>query len=335
MVYCKKLISGRISLYKEAYISMTTSSNDSLIMRSPTRDDISAITALVNAGEIVDQGQAETVAEDIIEFWVDKHLDLEHDACVLVTAEGEIIAYTAVPSNSDGFALDPHTSVHPTYRGNQLETKLLQFVEERAREIATGNGSIPPLIKAWSFNDETTRLLQQKGYTITSSDWRMRIVMNEVPPPPQQLPGIIVRLYIPGREERAIHQLVQEAFQDIGGMPYRPFEEWEETVLKRTHFDPTMLYVAVDGEQIVGTVSCRSYPEQQSAMIGQVAVHRAWRKRGIARCLLHTIFGECFRRGLYCVELDVAIHNPNGAYNLYQHVGMHRHSQVDYMQKHL
>jgi mycothiol synthase len=306
---------------------------NNLIFRPPTRDDAQSIARGVIANEIAETGEAETIPEDVLELWENEEIDLQADARVLVTQKGEIIGYVGVSYDNRGFVLDAHTHIHPEYHHQGLEHFLLQFAEERARQQLEGKSTIHRLIMASSFSPTWTQLLIQEGYTVTSSDWRMEIVMHQTPPTPQSLEGITLRQYREGQEEAAIHAVVQEAFQDIGGYPYRPFEEWEQGVLKRSNFDSTLLYIALSEEAVVGAIICRSYPDQHMGHINQLAVLRPWRKRGIALQLLYTVFGEYYRRGMTTLILDVDSHNSTGAHQLYQRAGMHKSVQVDNMQK--
>jgi mycothiol synthase len=105
--------------------------------------------------------------------------------------------------------------------------------------------------------------------------------------------------------------------------------EWHEGVLGRQTFDPSLLYVALDGESMVGIVICRAYPEVHQGYINQIAVLHSHRKRGIALHLLLTAFGECYRRGMTNITLDVDTHNATGAHQLYECAGMQKIMQVE------
>ncbi len=304
-------------------------------LRAPTKDDAQSIAHGVIANEIAETGDAGTIPEDILELWENEETDLQADARVLITKEGDIIGYVGVNQDNHGFKLDAHTHVHPAYHHRGLEHILLQFAEDRVGHHLESDSTLPRLIRTPSFSPAWTQLLLQEGYTVTSSDWRMEIAMHEMPPAPPPLEGITIRRYRAGQEEKVIHTVVQKAFQDIGSYPSQPFEEWKRGVLDRSSFDPALLYVALSEEAVVGVIICRSYPDQHQGHINQVAVLRAWRKRGIAFQLLYTVFGEYYRRGMTSVILDVDAHIATGAHQLYQRAGMHKSMQVDNLQKKL
>lgn len=310
----------------------TTTLPDNLTLRPATEDDAPAIAEGMILEELAETGKSDTTADEINELWTDEETDLENDTRVLVTAEGQVIGYVGI-SGRDGFMLDPHLHVRAQYRGRELEHHLLQFAEQRASEHVVADSSLETNIWTYSFSPIRTALFLQEGYTVESSDLRMQIILHNAPPTPTPIDGITIRHYIPGKDERAIHYVVQEAFRDIGSHPYRPFEEWEEGVLKRGSFDPSMLFVAVAGDEIVGVVICRSYPDENQGFINQVAVQRPWRKRGIALQLLYTAFGAYYRRGMNDIILDVDAENPTGAHELYRRAGMHPIMQVDRLEK--
>ncbi len=306
---------------------------DGFILRSASKYDASAIANGVAAEELAETGKAETTADEILELWTDEETDLANDTRVLVTREGKAIGYAGISFRGNGFMLDPHLHVRPEYRGQGLEQHLIHFAEQRAREYIEADPSIPRVIWSYCFSPARTELLRREGYAVVSSDYRMQIVLHNTPPEPQPLEGIVVRRYIPGQDERAIYHVIQEAFTDFLGHPYQPFEEWQEGVLGRQAFDPSLLYVALDGDTIAGVVICRAYPEVHQGFINQVGVLRSYRKRGIALHLLLTVFGECYRRGMNDIILDVDAHNATGAHELYRRAGMRKIMQVDKVEK--
>jgi mycothiol synthase len=307
-----------------------------LSVRAPTKDEAPDIASGVGANEISEQGKAETTSDDVVELWEDMGTDLQSDARVIVTQESAIIGYVGVSHNAHGSMLDVHSHVHPTYHHQGLEHFLLQFAEERTISRLEHNPTLPRLIKASSYRQAWTQALTQEGYVSTTGYWRMEIKLDNIPPTPQLLDSIAVRQYHANQqEEEAIHTVIQQSFRDIGGHPYRPFDEWKQGVLGRSHFDPAMLYVALNGETIVGAIICCTYPEQSQGQVVQIAVLRPWRKQGIAMYLLETVFGEYYQRGIANIFLDVDGHNATGAHQLYEHAGMHKTMQIDHMEKKL
>ncbi len=305
-----------------------------VIVRPATRDDAQAISDINIAYEIAAFGETESTVSDVFEFWDDEQVDLAINTCVIATQNGELIGYTGVVAQRSRILLDVHTFVHPAYQNSVIGAYLLQFAEQRAKALYEANPALPHSLHAWSFTSTTRQLLAKHGFVIEHSEYRMEIRFEKAPTAPELLQGITIRPFVPGQEERAVYEVIAEAFPDIDGKPYRPYDEWYENVFKKSSsFEPSMLYVALAEGQVVGTTLCRIYPEQQDGYIWQVAVRRAWRKHGIALQLLRTAFSEYYRRGVRHVELGVNSQNATGAHELYARAGMHKRSQVDMMLK--
>jgi mycothiol synthase len=304
------------------------------LTRPATRDDAQAISAICVEHELAAMGVSESTPNDILELWDNEQANLEADTRVVTTLDGKLIGYTCIVMTKRGIMLDPNTTVHSPYKSQPIGSYLLQFAEERAHTLLQANPTCPRRFYTWSFTPDAFQLFEQHGFTVEESDYRMRIVFDAPLPEPRALDGIIIRPFIPNKEEHAMYDVIAEAFPDIDGVPYRPYEDWYEKVfVKTSSAEPSMFYVAVDGHQVVGTTLCRIYPEVGDGFIWQVAVRRAWRKRGIALNLLYTAFGEYYRRGIRQVLLDVNSLNQTGAYELYIRAGMHKRSQVNSMTK--
>jgi GNAT superfamily N-acetyltransferase len=309
---------------------MTTTLPTELALRAPELPDAQEIADLVNACELADCGSSDTDSETIQDFWGD--MDLAKNAFVIVNAQGQIIGYTGIKHYGQLLLLDPNTNVRLDYRGRNLEAFLLQLAEERGRALWAEAGSAGlPQVKTWSSSETWRSLLEQRGYTVKSSDMSMKIDLRDYAPAIRAVAGVEIGVAHLPQDERAVHFVIQEAFQDIGGYPYRPFEEWREGVMERPTFDPTMLYVARDEEQIIGAAVCSTYRGTNTGFVNQIAIARAYRQRGIALVLLQTVFAEYARRGIASVDLTVDAHNVTGAHQLYAKAGMRCVMQIDEM----
>ena len=306
-----------------------------LYVRPANRDDVQAIADINIQYELAETGTAESTVSDVFELWDSERMVLANDTSVLTTQSGELVGYTGVAATDRGIMLDVHTTIHPSYKERPtLIAYLYQFAEDRARSLCAQNPTLPRQLYTWSFMPSVRQSLEQDGYVVESSDYRMEISFTNAPPTPQQLQGVTIRPFIAGKEERAVYDVIASAFPDIDGKPYRPFEDWYKNVFeKSTSFEPSMLYVALVDDHIVGTTLCRIYPEDAAGYIWQVAVLRSQRGHGIARQLLLTAFGEYYRRGIRRVELSVDSESQTGSHQLYANVGMSKRSQVDKMVK--
>jgi ribosomal protein S18 acetylase RimI-like enzyme len=137
--------------------------------------------------------------------------------------------------------------------------------------------------------------------------------------------NVTLRTIRPGQDEHAIHALVQRAFDRPGRTP-QPFDAWKEFMMRREIFHPELWFLAVVGEEIIGTCLCFQYG--QLGWVRQLAVVEKWRRKGLGAALLCHAFQVFKERGYKKVGLVVDSDNPN-AYRFYQSLGMKKMRQYD------
>jgi len=120
-------------------------------------------------------------------------------------------------------------------------------------------------------------------------------------------------------------------------------EPFEEGLKRFKHFwenessDPTLLFIAMDGDQVAGINLCRpqSFEDSEMGWVDTLGVPRPWRKRGIGLALLRHSFNEFYRRGKRKVGLGVDAQSLTGALRLYESAGMYVHQTFDQYEKEL
>ena len=132
-----------------------------------------------------------------------------------------------------------------------------------------------------------------------------------------------------------MYEAVEEAFAFEWGHRRRPYEEWRKRVYGWRNFDPSLVPVAWDGDEIAGV--SLNYPKRMGdwGWIGSIGVRPAWRGRGLGLALLHESFARFRRIGETAVALGVDAENPTGATRLYERAGMRVLYQADLWQKEL
>src|SRR5262249_7430917 len=137
-------------------------------------------------------------------------------------------------------------------------------------------------------------ILEREGYSFVRVFWIMGIELDTPPPPPHWPEDVIVRTFEPGRDEHATYEALEEAFFDHWGHVPRPYEQWIER-FARSDFDPSLWYLAMDGEQIAAAICCSQRPDL--GWVNTLGVRRPWRQRGLAMALLLHAFGALYQRG--------------------------------------
>lgn len=288
--------------------------------RAPTIQDAQAVTDLVIANDIDEFGKPEYGVQDLLAMWRRKNFDLARDARMIVAPDGTLAAYCDMHASRGVVNLDNISGVQPGYKNQGIEEWILECAENWAQEYVT-NG---PIVLRHVLNaDAHLRVARMKrfGYSAVRNAWIMKIDLVQAPPAPVISPGIVIRSFELGRDERAVWACIQEAFRDLWQHQDIPYDEWASFVLEHASWSAALSYLAFDGDELVGATIVMN--DELGGWVQQVAVRRPWRGRGIGLALLHSIFGGLYKLGVPFAGLEVDAENPTGALGLYQRAGMH------------
>ena len=305
------------------------------VLRRPTMNDIEGILHLTNTCEIELEGRPETTM-DTLRLWLESpDFDLATDAWLVLSPEGKVIAFASV-EHRQHVQIFVGADIHPTYRGRGIGTHLLQLNTERAHQyIAEAPTDARVSMHAWCDEKNTAarHLLEKHDFKKIRSFWRMKIDVRETPPMPKWTEGIRVQTLAenPGLF-RAVFDADEDAFQDHWGHIPMNFEEWEHWTRKRETFDPSLWFLAMDGNEIAAVALCEDEKES-GGWVHSLGVRRQWRRKGIGEALLYQAFGEFYKRGIHEVYLGVDASSLTGATRLYERVGMHVHRRADRYEK--
>jgi mycothiol synthase len=306
-----------------------------LSVRAPSMDDLESVADLIEVCDVTTHGEPDYSLEDLRVDWQNPELNLETDAWVVVAPGEQVVGY-AVMFNRENLRLYVDACVHPEHRGQGIGTYLARQGESRARQqvpVAPPGTRVSLYNSISNVDDAARELLKREGYTLARHFWRMQIDMEETPPAPEWPDGITVRTFVPERDNRATFEALEEAFQDHWEhIPWR-FETWQQVMIKREDFDPTLWFLAMDGEEIAGVSLCVSYP--QEGWVDRLGIRRPWRRQGLGLALLRHSFVEFYRRGQGRVTLGVDSQSATGATRLYGQAGMHVARQYDTYHKEL
>jgi mycothiol synthase len=270
---------------------------------------------------MLDWGEVDTDVDETRDFW--REQDLANDHWLLTDASGAVVAAAEV-SRSKGVHIETWVTVHPEWRRRGIGTRLADLAEARAVELVDrAPEGTRVTAQAWvnARRDDVRELVRARGYRRARTFWRMIIDMGEAAPVGPVWPdGISVRAYDPAADAPATFAASEEAFSDHWGHVPNTFEEWSKRTRGDT-FDPSLWFLAIDGDEIAGTSLCATYLDM--GWIGTLGVRRAWRGRGLGEALLRHSFGEFHRRGRRRVALGVDSDSLTGATRLYERAGMH------------
>lgn len=289
----------------------------------PTTDDLTAVKKLINIGEMAEYGTAETTENAMCLRWQRPGFDLATDAWIVLAPDGEVVGYASV-GDRQHIRIYAGVDIHPAYQKRGIGTQLLRLTEERASEHvpeAPVGARVALTCEVSNLNVAGQQVLEKHGFTLIRHFWRMGIELQEKPPLAQWPEGIVMRTLTPGME-RAVYEADEEAFRDHWGFISMNFEEWSHWSIKGEHFDPSLWFLAMDGDEIAAFALCANEKEA-GGWVHVLGVRRPWRRKGIGLALLHHAFGEFYRRNIQNVYLGVDAQSLTGATRLYERAGMH------------
>ena len=324
---------------------MTVELPEGFTARGATADDLESAMKLFNRWSRSVIGRDELIDLDALrEDLKSPGFNIEEDTRLIFAANGKMAGYIEAWTIAKP-PVHPWIwgRVDPDYEGKGLGTWLLHWAERHVLRVLP---DVPvelrfaPRVGTYREAQKPKKLFEKMGYRHVRSSYQMLIEMDAPVPEPEFPDGITLRTYHPEVDAAAVYQAQRDSFRDHFGYVEEPFEEG----LKRfKHFwendssDPTLLFIAMDGDQIAGINLCRpqGFDDVDMGWVGTLGVCRPWRKRGIGLALLRHSFNEFYRRGKRKVGLGVDAQNLTGALRLYENAGMHVHQAFDQYEKEL
>lgn len=313
------------------------------VIRPPIRADIPALVDMINADALQYMGAPDFSVAEYEAEWDEPGPDRSEITRIATTKQGAVVAMVEAHCRPPYVRNFLWGRVHPAYCGRGLGAYLNQWGESYvAAQMAAAPADARVTVACTTIqtNRAAATLFQADGYQHVRSFYTMTIAMDAPPLEPTWPPGITVRTMQPD-EAAAVYRTMDESFQDHWGYVSVPFEEgfprWQHYILHDPEADPSLWFVALAGDEIIGCSLCKpkitAHPDM--GWVNSLGVRRPWRRQGIALALLQHTFGEFYRRGTKKVGLGVDASSLTGATRLYEKAGMRVLRQFDNYEKEL
>ncbi|MEU4193972.1 GNAT family N-acetyltransferase [Kribbella sp. NPDC026611] len=272
--------------------------------RPATTGDADAIYRMIAAAELEWHGHAEVVPDGVAADLRRPLIKLDRDTLVVETPDGELAGWAWL---HDGRRAQ--IDVRPSYRGQGIGARLLDWAEERAREYGS-----PWIAQTVDDADVAgTALLRGRGYEVLATNWLLERPISNAPFAVPE--GIRLTGYDEARSAE-VHRLIEDAFGEFQ-QRHKSFEEWAELTISRSTFLPSASTLAYDGDELIGAIIALDGDE---GYVEQLAVRSDHRRRGVARAMLDQTcanFAELAKTT--CI---LWTHSGTGALAMYEHLGM-------------
>jgi ribosomal protein S18 acetylase RimI-like enzyme len=288
---------------------------------SPTRPELAGeIAALINRYDTRNGGIPDFSEEDLKEIFRAPFLDPATDS-IVVNNHGELVAAGVVWPRGPKERVVAFGAVDPDHHGRGLGSFLFDFVERRAGDMQQARGEELTLHFYLDVTDDIAlRMVDDRGFKRIRDNYTMYIEFGEEPIQ-DEVPDWLTIRTCTRDDARLCHALVEETFAEHFGNTKQTYEEWATSVLGRDDFDPTLWWLAFDGDEPAGLLLASRMDHM--GWVADLGVRKPYRKRGIAATLLRRAFAEFQRRGMKAAGLGVDAQNETGAVRLYESVGMH------------
>lgn len=302
-------------------------------LRPFTLDDASAVVEVFNAQSQHLYNRDDCDLDEMINEWTSPGFNPNEMARVVENSDGQVIGYIEVWDTSQ-----PHVikyvwgTLHPQKWDEDIYKDMLAWAEYCARQrIALAPPGTRVIINHGTSDKAHRQIaaLQKSGHKLIRKFYRMMIEFDQPPQLPVMPDGLrIVPINLANELNDAIIAL-DKGFKDHWGYVERPLEEmierWQHHINNSKEFDPTLWYLAKDGDKIAGVCRCTGVNKEDPDLgwVNQLCVLRPWRRKGLGMALLQTAFNEFSRRDKKRVGLGVDSDSLTNATRLYEKAGMH------------
>lgn len=306
----------------------------SLAARPLNRDAVSAWLELHEAVERVDRAGEHVDAAELVEVLDDPKLDLEQDSLALWDGP-RLAAYAVLHTPhgaSDAARFGGDAAVHPDWRRRGIGTRLVTWLEDRARVRHAADPALSALkgellLDGKAGDEGLLRLAEKCGFAPSRWWFLMKQPLDGERPEPRSAPEG-TRLVAYGTEyDEATRRAHNDAFRDHWDFAVLDRADWSTWVTGTGAFRGKLSRLLVSGDEVVAYLLAEEREAETAATgrrdchVGYLGTRRDWRGKGAAPALLAELLSAARDAGYDTASLTVDTANPSGALGFYEQTG--------------
>ncbi len=302
------------------------------LRRTPIAKHFADIVDLVKLNDASGQLDDDTLVWDLQGFFDSPNVDKARDLRLWKERTGKLIGFgqLLISQQKDEISGYLYFDVHPTKRGDTLETEILQWSEQRMREIGKER-TLPIKLHTCSRDDKILRrvLLERQCFTTERSFLTMACSLNQ-DFSSSSLPSGFKLKQVSGEQDiEAWVELFNESFlehwnhQDLTVATAR---DW----FNNPSYLPELNLMAVAPDGTFAAFCVGYINGQENARHGRkegwiklLGTRRNFRKLGLGKAMLIAVIKQFKAMDIEQVKLGVDAQNLTSAMRLYESVGFH------------
>ncbi|HEU4323664.1 MAG TPA: GNAT family N-acetyltransferase [Roseiflexaceae bacterium] len=213
--------------------------------------------------------------------------------------------------------------VHPACYGQGLGDAVLDWMEQRARQIFDAANDPRPAVMRIDVthqNERAFEVYRRHGFLLALAEDEL-VYDLAAPPPELPLPDGLDLVSWDATHAPLFYRAYHASFQERPGFPGWDEPTWRANLIGQGDFWPDHSLLLLDRGAPVGFAICAA--DETDPTIGwivQLGICPAWRGRGFAGALLAALLQRFCASGLRAAHLTVNTNNPR-AIHVYQRVG--------------
>lgn len=303
------------------------------IWRPLTPEDAPALTELYNAARRAEDAADESRSvEETRHVLDDPGMTLATDTISGWSADGRLLAFGFAWCRNKPVTLARSVlfgDVHPEARRQGVGTALVGWQMTRATERLTSEvgAGLPGRIDLFGAVADDGRAAIARVAGLTPMRWFHKMLRSLALPiePPPVPPGLEMIAWTDAWTDVGLDAR-NDGWRDHWGYEPMPADVWRYNIVDDPAFLRPASRLAIDDGRIAGFVLCSAQATDdagngRTAWMDQIAVRRAWRRRGVASALIGAALVALGEEGFRVVALDVDADSPTGALGLYERLG--------------